>query len=153
VHGANRLASNSLLETVVFGKRVVQRTVEAPGGSAPLTEDARRVGEATTGEAGEPSREAVQALMWEDVGIVRDAEGLGRVKAALGAWDAALAERESAPKERAGVELRDLVLCSRLVAEAALIREESRGAHFRRDFPEPREEWRRHLVFRRAAKE
>ncbi|MCH8201425.1 MAG: hypothetical protein IIB85_05855, partial [Chloroflexi bacterium] len=46
-------------------------------------------------------------------------------------------------------EVTDLLTCSRLVTEAALSREESRGAHYRDDFPEPREDWRRHLVFRR----
>jgi len=103
-------------------------------------------------------------LMWENVGIVRDGEGLARAKAALGAWDAALtgearegdhpsarlrAGSRIAPTDRAALELRDLVLCSRLVAEAALLREESRGAHYRTDFPEARDEWRRHIVFRR----
>jgi L-aspartate oxidase len=157
VHGANRLASNSLLETVVFAKRVVERTVEAPGGSAALSDDARELSEAVAAEAEAPSREAVQSLMWEDVGILRDGEGLGRATAALGAWDAVLAGEGGdggdhagiAPTDRAGIELRDLVLCARLVTEAALRREESRGAHYRTDFPEAREEWRRHLVFRR----
>jgi L-aspartate oxidase len=159
VHGANRLASNSLLETVVFARRVVQRTVEAPGGSAPLTPDALDLSEPVEAEAGLPAREGVQALMWEDVGIVRDAEGLGRAKEALRAWDAALGGKRAegdagegdprvAPTDRGGLELRDLVLCSRLVAEGALMREESRGAHYRTDFPEPRDEWRRHIVFR-----
>jgi L-aspartate oxidase len=100
---------------------------------------------------------AVQSLMWDDVGIVRDAEGLGRAKAALGAWDGALTAEHVkgdqagiAPTDRAALELRDLVLCSRLVAEAALLREESRGAHYRTDFPEARDEWRRNIVFRRG---
>jgi L-aspartate oxidase len=155
VHGANRLASNSLLETVVFAQRVVQRTVEAPGGSAPPTAEAFDLSEPVAAEAGRPSREALQSLMWEDVGIVRDAQGLSRAKSALAAWDAALEGERSegggdgrvAPTREAQ-ELGDLVLCSRLVTEAALRREESRGAHYRRDFPEPREHWRRHLVFR-----
>jgi L-aspartate oxidase len=157
VHGANRLASNSLLETVVFARRVVQRTVETPGGSAQTTAHALELSQTVAAEAGAPTRETLQALMWEDVGIVRDAEGLRRAKAALGAWDAALAaewaegDPRVAPTDRASLELRDLVLCSRLVAEAALLREESRGAHYRTDFPEPREEWRRHIVFRRGA--
>ena len=145
VHGANRLASNSLLETVVFAKRVVQRTLDSPGGSAQPASDALDLSEAVAAEAGAPSREAVQALMWEDAGIVRDAEGLSRAKAVLSAWDAAMPE----PTDRQSQELADLMLCSRLVTEAALLREESRGAHFRRDFPEPREDWRHHLVFRR----
>jgi len=157
VHGANRLASNSLLETVVFARRVVERTVESPGGSALRTADALALRAPVAGEAGLPTREAVQALMWEDVGIVRDAEGLGSAKAALGGWDAALAAEQVegehagiAPTDRAALELRDLVLCSRLVTEAALLREESRGAHYRTDFPEARDEWRRHVVFRRG---
>jgi L-aspartate oxidase len=152
VHGANRLASNSLLETVVFANRVVQRTVESPGGSAPLTAGALALSEPVAAEASAPTREGVQSLMWEEVGIVRDAEGLGRASAALGAWDAALAgggDPRVAPT-RDALELRDLVLCSRLVTEGALLREESRGAHYRRDFPEAREEWRRRLVFRRS---
>ncbi|HEV8573190.1 MAG TPA: L-aspartate oxidase [Dehalococcoidia bacterium] len=155
VHGANRLASNSLLETVVFAQRVVQRTVESPGGSAPLTPDALDLSEPVAAEAGAPAREVVQSLMWEEAGIVRDAEGLGRAKAALGAWDRALAGERAegdpgvAPTDRAALELRDLVLCSRLLTEAALLREESRGAHYRTDFPKAREEWRRHITFRR----
>ena len=46
-------------------------------------------------------------------------------------------------------ELANMVLAGRMMAEAALLREESRGAHYRTDFPQPREEWRRHIVFRR----
>jgi len=158
VHGANRLASNSLLETVVFARRVVQRTVESPGGSAPRTADALELSAPAAAEAGLPTREAVQSLMWDDVGIVRGAEGLGRAKAALGAWDGTFGGQVSegdhagiAPTDRAALELRDLVLCSRLVTEAALLREESRGAHYRTDFPKARDEWRRHLVFRRGS--
>jgi L-aspartate oxidase len=143
---------------VVFARRVIRRTVEAPGGNAPTTADAHDLSEPVAGEAAQPTREAVQSLMWEDVGIVRDAEGLGRAKAALGAWDAALAgdrgedDPRVTPTDRAALELRDLVLCSRLVVEAALLREESRGAHYRRDFPESREDWRRHVVFRLGAR-
>jgi L-aspartate oxidase len=155
VHGANRLASNSLLETVVFAQRVVQCTVEAPGGSAPVTADALDLSEATASESGPPSREAVQSLMWDNAGIVRHAEGLSQAKAVLSAWDAALKDGRGegdpriAPTGRAALELRDLVLCSGLVTEAALLREESRGAHYRTDFPAARDEWRRHLIWRR----
>jgi L-aspartate oxidase len=149
VHGANRLASNSLLETVVFARRVIERTVESPAGSAPPTPEAPDLSDPVVAEAGHPSRGALQSLMWEDVGIVRDAEGLSRAKAVLSAWEASL----PAPTDRDSQEVTDLVLCSRLVAEAALLREESRGAHYRRDFPEPREEWRWHLVFRRGSKD
>ena len=144
VHGANRLASNSLLETVVFAKRVIHRTLESPGTSTPGTPDAIDLSEAHPAEAPALDREALQSLMWECAGIVRDAESLTRAKATLSAWQAML----HAPTDRPSHELADLLLCSRLVAEGALRREESRGAHYRSDFPEPREAWRRHIVFR-----
>jgi len=147
VHGANRLASNSLLETVVFAKRVINRTLESPETSAPMTEGAVDLAPAEEGEVEPPTREAIQSLMWDDVGIVRDAAGLGRAKATLAAWQSRL----EAPTDRPSQEVADLLTCSRLVTEAALIREESRGAHYRTDFPEPREEWRRHVVFRRQS--
>ncbi len=146
VHGANRLASNSLLETVVFAKRVVGRTLDAPALAAAPAPNAIDISEPTPAEAPPLTREALQSLMWERVGIVRDGEGLARARATLSAWRAAL----TPPHDRPSHELADLLLCACLVSEAALLREESRGAHFRSDFPEPREEWRRHIVFRRA---
>ena len=147
VHGANRLASNSLLETVIFAKRVVHRTLEAPGAAAGPAAEAIDLSPALAEETPPPSREALQALMWDNVGIVRDGDGLARAEASLSAWQASL----PAPADRPSHELADLVACGRLVTEAALLREESRGAHYRSDFPQPREEWRRHIVFRKDA--
>ncbi len=146
VHGANRLASNSLLETVVFAKRIVQRTVEAERGSAPLTTDARALPPFENEAGAAPDRASLQGLMWDKVGIVRDGDGLASATRQLAAWRAALPE----PNDRASHELGNLLLVGRLMAEAALIREESRGAHYRTDHPSPREEWRRHITFRRA---
>jgi len=145
LHGANRLASNSLLETVVFAKRVVQRTLDSPNTPAPAAPDARPLSGAAPAEAPHPDRAALQALMWEKVGIVRDGPALNEAARLLDAWEAAL----PAPCDRPSHELANLVLLGRLVTEAALQREESRGAHYRRDFPEPRPEWLRHIVFRR----
>ncbi len=147
VHGANRLASNSLLETVVFAKRVVLRTLQSPGSAASVTPDAVDLNEPRPAEAPLLTREALQELMWDSVGIVRDAASLERARATLLAWHAALPP----PTDRPSHELADLLLCGRLVTEAAVIREESRGAHYRTDFPQPHDEWRRHLVFRRMA--
>ncbi len=147
VHGANRLASNSLLETVVFAKRVIQRTVESPGTSAESSRDAIDLSAPESAEAPPPlTRAALQELMWGDVGIVRDRESLAGAKATLSAWQASLEN----PHDRETQELADLLTCARLVTGAALLREESRGAHYRTDFPEPRDEWRRHQVFRRG---
>ena len=83
--------------------------------------------------------------MWREVGIVRTAEGLATAAAQLRRWASAVPQ----PTDREGYELRSIVTCARLATEAALRREESRGAHFRTDFPWPREQWRRHIVFRR----
>ncbi|HXG42890.1 MAG TPA: L-aspartate oxidase [Dehalococcoidia bacterium] len=146
VHGANRLASNSLLESVVFARRLVRRTAEAPTGHAPLSPGAVELPPPGPAEAPAPSLEALQSLMWEEVGIVRDGPGLARAVALLRAWESALPPAT----DRASHELANLLTCARLTAEAALLREESRGVHFRRDFPQPREEWRRRIVFRRG---
>ena len=148
VHGANRLASNSLLETVVFAKRAVERLFEMeepPPPPAP-TADARSLPSRNGcgGEASPPEAGALRELMWTHVGIERDGEGLAEAADTLGRWEAALPP----PVDRAGHELRSMVLCGRLAAEAALLREESRGAHYRSDFPQRRDLWRRHLVFR-----
>jgi L-aspartate oxidase len=115
-----------------------------------------------------PTREALQALMWDHVGIVRDGDRLAAAAARLAAWDVAPADGAQAPppanvaqpstpndqrpatNDRGRHELRNMIIVGRLMAEAALAREESRGAHYRTDFPHPREEWRRHIVFRKG---
>ena len=155
VHGANRLASNSLLESVVFAHRLSERLFsDTPDGAGPPeamapTPDALALYPAPPAPPRDtpsqpPTREAVQTLMWEQVGIERDAEGLTDAAARLAGYAAALPPAGT----REAHELRSIVTCGRLAASAALLREESRGAHYRRDFPEPREAWRRHLVFR-----
>jgi L-aspartate oxidase len=145
LHGANRLASNSLLETVVFAKRVVRRTLDSPNTPAPAAPDACPLSSVALPEAPRPDRAALQALMWEKVGIVREGPILSEAARLLAAWETSL----PAPSDRPSHELANLTLLGRLVTEAALQREESRGAHYRRDFPEPRPEWLRHIVFRR----
>lgn len=147
VHGANRLASNSLLETVVFAKRVIERTLAGEPNAAARTDVAVALPEVSVAEAPALDRAALQELMWQQVGIVRDGEALARACATFSAWQAALPP----PTDRPSHELTNLLLCGRLVAEAALLREESRGAHYRRDFPEPLDAWRRHIVFRKDA--
>jgi L-aspartate oxidase len=134
VHGANRLASNSLLEGLVFGHRV-GRDVVAGNLQAPSS---RRVHGASPAGAEGASQEAavrceVRDLLWRKTGLVRSAEGLAEA-----------AERLQRLEE-VGFrgELRNLVEVGRLVSVAALAREESRGAHYRADFPDPDPTWRR----------
>jgi L-aspartate oxidase len=145
-HGANRLASNSLLETVVYAARAVQRSVDSPGTTAVRSEETRRLKEPSPAEVPPLTRRSLQDLMWRDAGIVRDRESLARAATTLAAWQS----QAPALTSRDAVELNGLLSCARLVTEAALAREESRGAHFRRDYPERRDEWRRHIVFRTA---
>ncbi len=136
-HGANRLASNSLLEALVFGARVAQsalasdapRLAVAPRSSSPASPDPID----PFGAAPEIRRE-VREIAWERLGLVRDRSGM------------VVAEERLAELWRnlpAGAsETRNLTAAAQLVAAAALRREESRGAHFRSDFPHPSESWR-----------
>jgi L-aspartate oxidase len=150
VHGANRLASNSLLESVVFSKRIVQRTEV----TTPARDCEKRSNQAIS--CCLPRREVLprvspfnlpnlQSLVWDKVGIIRSGKGLKEAASTLATWHSLLPQ----PSDRPSLELCNLVLCARLMTEAALLREESRGAHFRTDFPRTSPEWQRHIVLRR----
>ena len=89
----------------------------------------------------------LQSIMWDKVGIVRSGRSLKEAAGILATWESSLPQ----PGDRPSYELSNLVLCARLVTEAALLREESRGAHFRTDFPQASPEWQRHIVFRKNA--
>ncbi len=90
-----------------------------------------------------PSLSALQQLHWDKVGIIRNEKGLTEAADILTAWQKSLPQ----PTDRPSYELNNLVLTGRLVTEAALLREESRGAHFRSDFPRSLSRWQRHIVF------
>ncbi len=148
VHGANRLASNSLLEVLVFGKRIVERTTKGNlHGKTPLVQDVYTLKERDTSGLSYPdlSLTSLQSLLWDNVGIVRCGKELEKAANILAAW-----EKELRPAtDRPSYELANMVLVGRLMAEAALIREESRGAHYRSDFPEASDAWLKHIVFRK----
>ena len=148
IHGANRLASNSLLEAVVFGKRIIKRTGDGvktysspDSWGAEVRHTLSR--NPVTKVALAPSLSALQQLHWDKVGIIRNEQGLTEVAKTLAAWQKSL----SPPADRPSYELSNLILTGRLVTEAALLREESRGAHFRTDFPQSLPAWQRHIVF------
>jgi len=144
VHGANRLASNSLLEGLVFGERVARVLHRpAPGGPAPPRECLPI--DPVLGEGiGYDARTtlAIQDLLWEKVGIVRDAEGLAGAVERLRTFRRAM--EPGSPAELPGATANHALLAT-LISRAALARSESRGAHYRRDHPRPRPAWRRHL--------
>jgi L-aspartate oxidase len=137
VHGANRLASNSLLEALVFGARVASSVAEAlphlrrPSGRLDVPAVGRSFGADAAAEA------EVRRLMWDEVGLVRTAEGLREALLRL----EALARSLPVESETAG-----LATVGRLVATAALARPESRGAHFRADHPLADPAWRRRIL-------
>jgi L-aspartate oxidase len=142
VHGANRLASNSLLEALVFGARVAEDLRRAiPAGPVPVRTTGLWVADGAENPRAVPSDHelitAVRRLMWEKVGLVRDEDGL---RSALEELDL-LAVRFP----DAGGEARNLLGAARLVTAAAYLRHESRGGHFRTDFPVPDPRWKRRL--------
>ncbi len=135
VHGANRLASNSLLEGLVFGARAAA-AMQGAQRSGDLPES-RTIGPLPTEAEGGEVDADVPALMWRDAGLVRSAEGLGRAVSRL---EAIARSREAALTSGHGTldEWRraNLARVGALIACAALWREESRGGHRRTDFPE-----------------
>jgi L-aspartate oxidase len=147
VHGANRLASNSLLEVIVFSKRIIEKTQMPKQGLAATAASSPDYHRLSAPPAVEDipvlNLPNLQSMLWDEVGIVRSGEGLKRAAGILAAWQDVLPQ----PTDRPSYELNALVVNARLVTEAALLREESRGAHYRTDFLEPSTEWLRHTVF------
>ncbi|MGA7924324.1 MAG: L-aspartate oxidase [Thermoplasmata archaeon] len=141
VHGANRLGSNSLLEGLVFGERVVRALKRGTKG-APLAPDRTieipRVLGAGIVES-QDTVEGVRNLLWKSVGIIRTPTGLSESVRRLEGW-----QRRFEPPDSEGIAgtTANAVLSALLIARAALTRRESRGAHFRTDFPRPRPGWR-----------
>ncbi len=150
VHGANRLASNSLLESVVFSKRVMQRTEMTTPPRHYEEQNDKAISHCLPGrkmlsKAPLLNLPNLQSLMWDKVGIIRSGEGLEEAADILATWESLLSQ----PNDRPSYELSNSVLCARLVTEAALLRKESRGAHFRTDFPRTSPEWQRHIIFKK----
>jgi len=131
VHGANRLASNSLLEGLVFGARAADAMAgddnPMPRSSAGTSEDPR------SAVAPEASRDELRRRTWESLGLERDAAGLEKLLAFL----ERVRDVETAkPAGRTEAEDRNLIDAAWAMATSALFRQESRGGHFRTDFPE-----------------
>jgi L-aspartate oxidase len=138
VHGANRLASNSLLEGLVFAERVardmgtlsrIPRFPRKAEWRVPVLHDRG---------AAQVAADAVRVLMWDYAGIDRTAKGL---RTCVERLDDLVARLPEGATEEA-----NMIQTAELVAMAALMRRESRGGHFRRDFPRPKHKWRgRHI--------
>jgi L-aspartate oxidase len=147
VHGANRLASNSLSEAIVFGRRIIEQIYRLqPVGHLPEFQS----GIQRTEQLQQPiveKRLKLQKIMLRYAGLKRNAKGLEKgyeeLRRQVQIFDACLSKREE-------YEFANLLTCAMLTMQAALIREESRGGHYREDFPE-RDDllWRKHVLFNR----
>lgn len=133
VHGANRLASNSLLEGLVFAERVARDLVAAPRLTAVPRKGAWTVPLLTDRGAAQVAADRVRQVMWAQAGIDRTARGLRSALEALEEIDELLPV--------GATEEANMVETSRLIAFAALMRKESRGGHFRSDFPRQKRKW------------
>ena len=147
VHGANRLASNSLLEGLVFGALAAESMMNAPHHST-----AEEVDEAPAASTSLAKPEALEewiadlrAIMWQDAGLLRDATGLKRAQASLDAMIRGIPRGYS----RRAVEARSLYTVASVIIASAIAREESRGAHYRNDFPN-RDSVARHSVMEKG---
>jgi L-aspartate oxidase len=133
VHGANRLASNSLLEGLVFAERVARAMADIPALDDEVPEREWRVTPLVDRGAAQVAANAVRDVMWEHAGIARTDQGLRTCIDTLNDI-----ERRLPP---GATEETNLIDTGRLIAESALVRAESRGGHFRTDHPLPRREW------------
>jgi len=150
LHGANRLGSNSLLEGLVYGRmagrRIVEELAGASRGDAAPERVRSDVSRSTRGELNLGDvRNSLRSLMWRNVGIVRDAEDLAEADALIEFWQSYVLDKIF--DQPAGWELQNMLALGRLMAHAALIRTETRGVHYRSDYPERSDEyWRKHIL-------
>jgi L-aspartate oxidase len=134
VHGANRLASNSLLEGLVFAERVARDIVESPKATGVPRKTTWTVPPLRDRGAAQVAADAIRGLMWEHAGIARTAKGLRDCVARIGEIEARLPV--------GATEEANMAETARLIADAALLRKESRGGHFRSDFPKAKKKWK-----------
>lgn len=148
VHGANRLASNSLSEAIVFGRRIIKRIQDLPPLEQKPFEENQVEHSSTSVQAVVERRLKLQKIMVRYVGLRRNETGLRKgleeLKRQLPIFQSILTQREE-------YEFANLLTCAMLTTEAALSREESRGGHYREDFP-ARDDltWRKHTVLHRT---
>ncbi|MGI8644863.1 MAG: hypothetical protein ACR2JD_00835 [Nocardioides sp.] len=137
MHGANRLASNSLLEGLVFSRRIAE---VLPGELRPWSEPA--VDTRKPGLVNGAVRRELQAVMTAEAGVLRSADGLGT---ALDALQSLVGDADARVDQDAW-ETTNLVTVSLALADAARLREETRGSHWREDYPDRDDaEWSGHL--------
>ncbi len=151
VHGANRLASNSLLEGLVFGGRAGaaaakyarKRTDRNERAVHGWTQQEQKKNVSAPSADMNEIRAALKKLMWNHVGIIRNKKDLTAAMKRLRAWDRMV---QDLPPKRDLFELKNMIAASMLITRSALLREGSVGAHFRSDFPAKGKNWRKRTV-------
>ncbi|MDB5351730.1 MAG: L-aspartate oxidase [Planctomycetota bacterium] len=152
LHGANRLASNSLLEGLVYGARAAEDITRTLLDAGPTLLEVPPISADVRASNREPLdlmdiRESLRSLMWRHVGITRDAAGLAEASHLVDFWCRyVLSQSFDGP---AGWTLQNMLTVSRLMIASARDREESRGVHTRRDFPQTDPAWARHIAWTR----
>lgn len=140
LHGANRLASNSLLEGLVFGRRcilgILQDKPSFPQNPPLLRLEIKEMKVSF-------NKFDLKTLMWENVGILREGKKLEYALNYLEKW---MKEFDIFFPDKEFLELKNMITVGYLMAKSALLREESRGAHFRVDFPTMKDKWRKHII-------
>lgn len=152
VHGANRLASNSLLEGLVFGARAGKKAVSYLNSTPSVPESAERkiieTDESSPASIdAEKIRSSLRQIMWKKVGIIRCEKSLTAARGWLRKWGFIL---DTTFINRREAELRNMLTVSHLITEAALLRKGSVGAHYRSDFTARGEQWERHTAFNKT---
>jgi L-aspartate oxidase len=160
LHGANRLASNSLLEGLVYGARAGETTA-----AEVLAEGSRGADEFRVPAIAEPPRPAaddgpdaaldlddirnsLRALMWRHAGVERTGDSLGEALATVEGWCRYVLPRQFADPR--GWQLQNMLEVARLMIRGAIRRDETRGVHFRSDHPGTADAWRVHIAWRRG---
>ncbi|WP_018249595.1 L-aspartate oxidase [Orenia marismortui] len=151
IHGANRLASNSLLDGLVYGKRVADRAIDYIRDieGEKLEELTIIYGDQCSEGINidiDKLRNKLKDIMSDQVGIIRTE---GELRVALAELEALLNCLNFDLSDVSGFELQNLITVAYLTVKAALVREESRGAHYRSDFPESRVEWEKHTILQK----
>jgi L-aspartate oxidase len=150
VHGANRLASNSLLEGLVFGNRIAQKIKEKMNSftinkykelNISYNIPRKKYKDLNTIRI----KEDLQKLMWDKVGIIRNPSDLIKAQQKINQWKSLLKSELKTVKE---FELANMITLTDLLTKSALKREESRGAHYREDFPERDDvNWKKYIEY------
>ena len=159
LHGANRLASNSLLEGLAFGARAgveAGRAAKANGGvKFPIRLEHRIPPSTKTSLDLGDVKSSLRSLMWRNVGIERTGDRLAETREIIALWSRYVMDKTFLPGTESdppisGWELQNMLTCCFLMSTAAYTRTESRGAHYRLDYPQRDDEhWRLHLQWQR----